>query len=371
MSIIQTKGVDISAHNGNINLAKVKEAGYKWVMIKCGIGDNIKSQDDSQFEANVKKAEKLGMPWGVYIYSYALNKSQAKSEVKHVKRLLKGKKPTLPIAFDMEDADHYKSNRNALHKGLITEVCSVFLSEIKKAGYYPILYTGKYWLDGYDGVSGLIDKSVWSKYDIWLASWTNACTYKGKNLGIWQYGGEQCYYPGEKHEPKNSIPGVGVIDKDMIYKDYPTIIKNGGYNNWKKPKPKKVKFKANGALYATAYKDLVGGASKPKVNLQKGSEVEWVSDDKYGWSKVKYVGKTYYTLNGNLSKVGLSKCKTVTLPKECSGFKVTDKNAKGSSVKFKKGAKVKAVCVIEKGTYKNWTYIKIKDKKYYVKAKLV
>ena len=47
---------------------------------------------------------------------------------------------------------------------------------------------------------------------------------------MWQYGGEQNFIDG------NSIPGVGVIDKDRCYKDYPTIIKNGGYNNWPAPR---------------------------------------------------------------------------------------------------------------------------------------
>lgn len=362
MSIVRTKGVDISYANGNIDLSKVKQAGYSWVMIKCGSGDNIASQDDSQFAANVKKAEKLGMPWGVYIYSYATSVQQAKSEVEHVKRLLKGKKPTLPVAFDMEDADGYKSRRGALKKSLITDICKTFLSGIKKAGYYPILYSSLSWFDTY------IDKSVYSKYDLWVAQWNNSCSYKGGNLGMWQYGGEVNY------RESNSIPGVGVIDKDLVFKDYPTIIKNGGYNNWTKPKAKKVKmtkFRCKGVLYSAAYKDLVGKSSTPKVSMQKGSEVQWISDDKFGWSKVKYAGKTYYTLNGNLNKIGLSKCKTIALSKEMSGFKVTDKNTKGDSVKFKKGTKVEAICVIEKGTYKNWTYAKIKGKKYYIKAKLI
>ena len=154
-SMVKAKGVDTSSNNGNIDLAKVKKAGYSFVMIRCGYGDDIKSQDDGQFEATVKKAEKLGMPWGVYIYSYATSIAEAKSEVAHVKRLLKGKKPTLPVAFDMEDADGYKSRHGAMKKSLITDICKTFLSEIKKAGYYPMLYTSLSWLGTY------VDKSVY------------------------------------------------------------------------------------------------------------------------------------------------------------------------------------------------------------------
>ena len=139
----------------------------------------------------------------------------------------------------------------------------------------------------------------------------------------------------------------------------------------KPKKPKKVKLKKNASLYTKAYKDLVGGNSKPAVKLSKGATIEWISDDKFGWSKVKYAGKYYYVLNGNISKTGLSKHKKVTLGKEYTGIKVTDDDKKGSATKFKKGLKVTVVCVIEGGTYKGWSYVKYKKKKYYIKGKLI
>ncbi|MDD5796593.1 MAG: GH25 family lysozyme, partial [Oscillospiraceae bacterium] len=113
MSIAGKKGVDISASNGNVDVEKIKKAGYEFVMIRCGYGNDDTNQDDSRFENNVRKCEAAGLPWGVYLYSYALNTAEAKSEAQHVLRLLKGKKPSLPIAFDMEDADGYKS-RNGM-----------------------------------------------------------------------------------------------------------------------------------------------------------------------------------------------------------------------------------------------------------------
>ena len=226
MSLVNKKGVDISSSNGNVDMEKIKKAGYDFVMIRLGYGNDEKSHDDSKFESNVKKAEKAKLPWGAYIYSYATNNTEANSEVEHVKRLLKGKKPTLPVAFDMEDADGYKSKHGAMKKSVITNICKTFLSKIKKAGYYPMLYTSYSWIGNY------ISTDVTDKYDLWVAQWNETCDYKGKNLGIWQYGGEVNYIES------NSIEGVGVIDKDRCYKDYPKIIKNGGYNNWKKPSPK-------------------------------------------------------------------------------------------------------------------------------------
>ena len=76
MSIKGTKGVDISYAQGDINMSKVKNAGYGWVMIRVGQGTRI---TDNQFAANVKKAEQLGMPWGVYLLTEATTTSPSTS----------------------------------------------------------------------------------------------------------------------------------------------------------------------------------------------------------------------------------------------------------------------------------------------------
>ncbi len=215
------KGVDVSTHNGDIDFKKIKKAGYDFVMIRLGYGDNDKTQDDSRFADNVAKCEKAGLPWGAYIYSYALTVDEAKSEVAHTLRMLKGKKPTLPIAFDMEDADGYKSRSGMPSNAKLVKICKTYLKGIKDAGYYPILYASLSWIK-----NKLNDSTLLDNYDIWLAQWNDECDYKGSTLGIWQYGGSTNYIDG------NSISGVGVIDKNFCYKDYPLLIKNQHYNGW-------------------------------------------------------------------------------------------------------------------------------------------
>ena len=116
MSLIGKKGVDISSNNDSVDIAKIKSVGYDFVMIRCGFGENITSQDDNRWEENVRKCEAAGMPWGAYFYSYACSEASAKSELEHALRLLKGKKPTLPVAFDMEDADGYKARHGGWNK---------------------------------------------------------------------------------------------------------------------------------------------------------------------------------------------------------------------------------------------------------------
>lgn len=223
MSLVGKKGVDIGDHNGSVDFNALKKAGIEFVMLKVGYGSDIRDQDDSRFEENVRKAEATGMPWGAWLYSYALNKEQALSEVEHMKRLLKGKRPTMPVAIDMEDADGYKSSRGAWTYSVVNTVCKTFVDGIRAAGYYPMIYTGYYEIRDY------ISADVVNSCDIWLAEWGNYPDYTKSNLGIWQYGGETNLIES------NSIPGVGVVDKNKCYKDYPTVIKERGFNDWGTP----------------------------------------------------------------------------------------------------------------------------------------
>jgi len=145
--VVKFKGIDVSKHNGKIDWQKVKNAGIQFTIIRAGFGSDMTSQDDPFFEENVKGAESVGIPWGAYLYSYALTVEQAKSEVQHILRLLKGKKPTFPIAFDMEDADGYKRKHGMPSNAELVEICYTFLDEVEKAGYYVTLYASKSWLE--------------------------------------------------------------------------------------------------------------------------------------------------------------------------------------------------------------------------------
>lgn len=257
MSIAGKKGVDISSLNGNVSIEKIKNAGYDFVMIRCGYGDDLSVQDDNQFENNVKKCEAAGIPWGVYLYSYALNIEDAVSEARHVIRLLKGKKPTMPIAFDMEDADGYKRNHGMPSNKMLVDICKRFLAEMKRVGYYPMLYASLSWLN-----NQLNDSTLLNSYDVWVAHWNSTCGYKG-NYGIWQYGGETNFLES------NFIAGVGVVDKNKCLKDYPTIIKNGGYNGWAKPTQAPLKLCCTSAhTYANCqYAFWQTGAKNPKWSV--------------------------------------------------------------------------------------------------------
>jgi GH25 family lysozyme M1 (1,4-beta-N-acetylmuramidase) len=214
------KGVDISVYNGDVDMNVLKEQGYSFVMIRMGYGSNLTDQDDWMFEENVRKAEEAGIPWGAYLYSYALNVKSAQSEVQHTLRLLEGKHPTMPIAFDIED-DDYKYSYGMPSDQTLRDICLTYLSGIAAAGYYPILYTGYSWLTG-----ALDCPEITSSYDIWYAQWWVEMEYDTERVGMWQYGGETNYLESPY------ISGLsGMFDKDYCFKNYPVIIPAYGYNN--------------------------------------------------------------------------------------------------------------------------------------------
>ncbi|SET02804.1 Lyzozyme M1 (1,4-beta-N-acetylmuramidase), GH25 family [Salinibacillus kushneri] len=178
--MVKLKGIDVSKHQGNIDWDAVKKDGIEFAMIRMGYGSDIKSQDDEKFERNVRECERVGIPWGAYLYSYAMDVQAAKSEADHALRLLKGKNPTFPVAFDMEDADHYKRDRGMPSDKELVEICHTFLDKVEDAGYYVSLYANLHWL------TTKLNSSKLNRFDKWVAQWSDECTYDGQ-YKMWQY----------------------------------------------------------------------------------------------------------------------------------------------------------------------------------------
>ena len=122
------KGVDISEMNGSVDFTALKNAGVQFVIIRCGYGSDYTNQDDKRFAENVRNADANGMPWGVYLYSYAKTAAMAKSEAQHVTRLLNGKKPSYGVWYDMED--------NSNLKGDLAGAADGFCATVEAAGLY-------------------------------------------------------------------------------------------------------------------------------------------------------------------------------------------------------------------------------------------
>ena len=168
--------IDVSEHQGKINWAAVKPH-IDGAIIRCGYGDDEADQDDKWWSYNVKECERLGIPYGVYLYSYADSVAHANSEVAHAKRLLKGHKPQYPVYIDLEEDECGWFARKA---------ADIFCKAMKEAGYIPGFYTYQSFYDEF--LSG------YSSYTLWIASYAKpdvgkptAKPYINAKYDAWQY----------------------------------------------------------------------------------------------------------------------------------------------------------------------------------------
>lgn len=170
------KGMDVSYAQGRINWEKVKSSDIDFVILRCGYGNNSTLQDDTWWSYNVSECERLGIPYGVYIYSYAKDTSMASSEADHVLRLLQGHKPSYPVYLDMEDDSTIKVGNT-----MLGNIAKTFCDKIANAGYKPGIYANLNWWSNYLTSSVFADTN-WSK---WVAQYNITCDYQG-NYDIWQ-----------------------------------------------------------------------------------------------------------------------------------------------------------------------------------------
>ena len=65
--------IDVSEHQRNIDWKKVRSAGVSGAMIRTGYGVSSPNQVDKQFYNNLSGCKIVGMPYGFYHYSYAMD----------------------------------------------------------------------------------------------------------------------------------------------------------------------------------------------------------------------------------------------------------------------------------------------------------
>lgn len=166
------KGIDVSEHNENIDFAKVKNAGYNFVIIRIGwIGNKNNHTVDKYFEENYRKAKEQGLKIGFYVYSYVENETAMYSAINWIKQKILGKTYEYPIFLDMED----KQIAN-LSKELLTNLCIAFCNSFKNSGVYANL----------DWFTNKLDVNKLTNYKIWLAQWSSNYT-KDFKVDLWQY----------------------------------------------------------------------------------------------------------------------------------------------------------------------------------------
>lgn len=208
-SNVLTIGVDMSQWQGNVNWKKIKASGVDFVMLRLGYGKGRYGSKnctmDTKFESYVNGAKSVGIPIGIYFYSYAKTPAQALREAEFTIEKLDGIDVSFPVAFDIEDPAILKST----NKTTRTEMVQTFLDTIEAAGYTPMLYCNQNWYDNY------LDSSKLKNYEFWYARYTYVEPDRGDyHYGMWQATSTQ----------KLSGISENTVDLNFLYEDYFNLV---------------------------------------------------------------------------------------------------------------------------------------------------
>ena len=211
-------GIDLSYANGAVDWDAIKEDGIDFAMMRSSYGwyDDLSQpqeyQFDEQFIRNVEEARRVGMPFGLYHYSYAASENEASWEAEYLKLALAAAGVTpdniqLPIVWDVEDPS-IMSDLEEMGKSRATQVLLVFFEEMRKDGYEVMLYTSKAHFSYYFDVNALDEAGV----HLWMAWWqepldlSTITTIDGVAPIMWQYMSD------------GQVAGVSTdVDMDVLY----------------------------------------------------------------------------------------------------------------------------------------------------------
>lgn len=197
--------IDVSRYQGVIDweklAGKIGGAMLKTVSTNKSFGGIY---IDPQFERNYAECKRLGIPVGVYYYTYAQDAATVQAELDKLREALAGKIFTLPVAVDVED-----NKLKPLSADALTDLVIAAADAIESWGLYAMVYTYTYYANTELNMDRL------AAYDLWIADYRG--TRPTRKHGMWQY------------TSTGKLDGIaGNVDMNHAYKDYPAIIARAG-----------------------------------------------------------------------------------------------------------------------------------------------
>lgn len=198
-------GVDVSAYqNGsksNYNTAKKNGVDYAIIRATFTYTGSGKKEEDAQWAAHFDKARAAGLMTGLYCFSQATSKKEARAEAnficdvyeKHIKKAYGNTNYNayldMPIYMDYESGCTYDANGkaspyriNSLTPTARTTYAEIFCETVASRGYTPGIYASTSFLNhSMDGAS------LGDKYETWVAQYYSVNEYKGSSYTSWQY----------------------------------------------------------------------------------------------------------------------------------------------------------------------------------------
>jgi len=206
MAVELVKGIDVSKYQTKTDWNILKQAGYKWIIIRVGYQGYGSGgfAEDPLFKRHIDDALAADIPVGLYWICQSITVQEAINAAKYILAILdKYKIPLskipLGVWWDNEPTTVYPKGRaDKLDKNLRTDIGLAFLDTIASAGLVAGIYTNLQY------INHELNFEQFAKYPLWLAQW-NA---KGpsRECAIWQHGSIK------------NLPGVvGECDVNVLY----------------------------------------------------------------------------------------------------------------------------------------------------------
>lgn len=161
----QAKGViDVSEWQGDIDWAKAKADGVEGVIIRLGYGEG--NNADKKAQRNISECKRLGIPFGIYWYSYADTPSIAKEEGTDVVAKLKqfGVNPSdlaYPVYYDLEKWT-WEGHQPPTDPNVYNNIVNNWYSVLQSAGYKNLgVYSYTSYLQGPLKHANIYAKTAW------------------------------------------------------------------------------------------------------------------------------------------------------------------------------------------------------------------
>lgn len=161
----QAKGViDVSEWQGDIDWAKAKADGVEGVIIRLGYGEG--NNADKKAQRNISECKRLGIPFGIYWYSYADTPSIAKGEGADVVAKLKqfgvnASDLAYPVYYDLEKWT-WEGHQPPTDPNVYNDIVNNWYNALQSAGYKNLsVYSYTSYLQGPLKHADIYAKTTW------------------------------------------------------------------------------------------------------------------------------------------------------------------------------------------------------------------
>lgn len=148
------RGIDVSAHNGDLNLNAAREDGIDFIFIKASEGTDFK---DSNFSINHAKALAAGMKIGAYHF-FRFDKDGVDQAI-NLLQTVGLRRLHLGLVIDVEQ----QGNPEGIDPALVTERLTAMVEYLNLKGHRITFYTNR---NGYEAF--LMD--TFPGYPLWICS---------------------------------------------------------------------------------------------------------------------------------------------------------------------------------------------------------